>query len=106
MSSWDEFQVFLRRMSATFNLRDQQPQTSPPQSDDAGGGGAAAAVGPFAATVASGPMVKVTVGIDDELRMILEMDPSIVDLGGVQTAQPHGDAEQRLVVGLPPISGG
>lgn len=45
-------------------------------------------------------MVKVTVGIDEDLRLILEMDPSIVDLDGQWAHQP------TRVLGLPPISGG
>lgn len=44
--------------------------------------------------------VKVTVGIDDDLQMILEMDPSIVDLGSTPTAP------DTIVVGLPPLTGG
>lgn len=44
--------------------------------------------------------IKVTVGIDEDLKMILEMDPSIVDLGGTPTAS------EPKVLGLPPISGG
>ncbi|XP_017062747.2 uncharacterized protein LOC108102358 isoform X4 [Drosophila eugracilis] len=46
--------------------------------------------------------VRVTVGIDKDLEMILEMDPSIVDLGDVGIAEMAGP---RLV-GLPPLSGG
>lgn len=44
--------------------------------------------------------VKVTVGIDEDLRMILDMDPSIVDLGETPIA------EEPKVLGLPPTSGG
>lgn len=44
--------------------------------------------------------IQVMVGIDEDLKMILEMDPEIVDLGGVEknTAEPK-------VMGLPPLSG-
>lgn len=43
--------------------------------------------------------IKVTVGIDEDLKMILEMDPSIMDLG-------DGNIDQPMVLGLPPITGG
>lgn len=43
--------------------------------------------------------IKVTVGIDEDLKMILEMDPSIMDLG-------DGNLDQPKVLGLPPITGG
>lgn len=43
--------------------------------------------------------IKVTVGIDEDLKMILEMDPSIMDLG-------DGNVDQPMVLGLPPITGG
>lgn len=43
--------------------------------------------------------IKVTVGIDEDLKMILEMDPSIVDLGGTTVEEPK-------IIGLPPITGG
>lgn len=43
--------------------------------------------------------IKVTVGIDEDLKMILEMDPSIVDLGGTTVEEPK-------ICGLPPITGG
>ncbi|KAH8269813.1 hypothetical protein KR018_012105 [Drosophila ironensis] len=46
--------------------------------------------------------IRVTVGIDKDLEMILEMDPSIVDLGDIsltETTEPR-------VLGLPPLSGG
>lgn len=44
--------------------------------------------------------IQVMVGIDEDLKMILEMDPEIVDLGGLEkpTAEPK-------VMGLPPLSG-
>lgn len=55
--------------------------------------------------------IKVTVGIDEDLRMILEMDPSIVDLGAdiigcnpTSIARSHSNESKSL--GLPPISGG
>ncbi|XP_034112181.1 microphthalmia-associated transcription factor isoform X2 [Drosophila albomicans] len=48
--------------------------------------------------------IRVTVGIDKDLEMILEMDPSIVDLGdeivGVR------ETTDTRVVGLPPLTGG
>ncbi|SPP88925.1 Hypothetical predicted protein, partial [Drosophila guanche] len=45
--------------------------------------------------------IRVTVGIDKDLEMILEMDPSIVDFGDIssETTEPR-------IVGLPPLSGG
>lgn len=46
--------------------------------------------------------VRVNVGIDKDLEMILEMDPSIVDLGDIGA----GDTTEPRVVGLPPLSGG
>ncbi|XP_053955211.1 LIM domain-containing protein A isoform X1 [Anastrepha ludens] len=46
--------------------------------------------------------IRVTVGIDKDLEMILEMDPSIVDLGDVAVTEP---VEPR-VIGLPPSTGG
>ncbi|XP_017489039.1 PREDICTED: uncharacterized protein LOC108377289 isoform X1 [Rhagoletis zephyria] len=46
--------------------------------------------------------IRVTVGIDKDLEMILEMDPSIVDLGDIAVTEP---VEPR-VVGLPPSTGG
>lgn len=60
---------------------------------------------PSADVVADGRMVKVTVGIDEDLRLILEMDPSIVDLGGQQWTQSRERPPPR-VLGLPPITGG
>ncbi|XP_037044431.1 transcription factor E3 isoform X2 [Bradysia coprophila] len=47
--------------------------------------------------------IKVTVGIDEDLKMILEMDPSIVDLGGTPT---FGDVDDRNFSRLPPLTGG
>lgn len=46
--------------------------------------------------------IKVTVGIDEDLKMILEMDPSIVDLGGTPTAE----VDDRQFYRLPPLTGG
>ncbi|XP_004518596.1 putative uncharacterized protein DDB_G0279653 isoform X2 [Ceratitis capitata] len=46
--------------------------------------------------------IRVTVGIDKDLEMILEMDPSIVDLGDIAVTEP---VEPR-VIGLPPSTGG
>lgn len=46
--------------------------------------------------------IKVTVGIDEDLKMILEMDPSIVDLGGTPTVEVN----DRNFFHLPPITGG
>lgn len=45
--------------------------------------------------------IKVTVGIDEDLKMILEMDPSIVDLGGTPV-----DVDDRKLFRLPPLTGG
>lgn len=47
--------------------------------------------------------IKVTVGIDEDLKMILEMDPSIVDLGGTPT---YVDVDDRKFSRLPPLMGG
>ncbi|XP_055921998.1 putative uncharacterized protein DDB_G0277255 isoform X2 [Eupeodes corollae] len=44
--------------------------------------------------------IRVTVGIDKDLEMILEMDPSIVDLGDVPVI------EEPRIIGLPPLTGG
>lgn len=44
--------------------------------------------------------IQVMVGIDEELKMILEMDPEIVDLGGVAKTPT-----EPKVFGLPPLSG-
>ncbi|XP_067644282.1 uncharacterized protein Mitf isoform X2 [Eurosta solidaginis] len=46
--------------------------------------------------------VRVMVGIDKDLEMILEMDPSIVDLGDVAVTEPV----EPKVIGLPPSTGG
>lgn len=46
--------------------------------------------------------IKVTVGIDEDLKMILEMDPSIVDLGGTPTVE----VDDSKFYHLPPITGG
>ncbi|XP_036214289.1 uncharacterized protein Mitf isoform X3 [Bactrocera oleae] len=46
--------------------------------------------------------VRVTVGIDKDLEMILEMDPSIVDLGDIAVTEPV----EPKVIGLPPSTGG
>lgn len=43
--------------------------------------------------------IRVTVGIDKDLEMILEMDPSIVDFDDTEAIAPR-------IVGLPPLSGG
>lgn len=43
--------------------------------------------------------VKISVGIDDDLQMILDLDPGIVDLGSTPTTEPK-------IVGLPPLAGG
>jgi hypothetical protein len=45
------------------------------------------------------PNVRVMVGIDEDLEMILDMDPTIVDMG----VQPD---EGPKICGLPPINGG
>lgn len=55
--------------------------------------------------------IKVTVGIDDDLQMILEMDPSIVDLGvDVIGCTPVTITQSPCITpktfGLPPIMGG
>lgn len=53
--------------------------------------------------------IKVTVGIDEDLRMILEMDPSIVDLGvDVIGCTPAtiSPCHTPKSYGLPPILGG
>lgn len=47
--------------------------------------------------------IKVTVGIDEDLKMILEMDPSIVDLGGTPT---YVDVDDKKFLRLPPLTGG
>lgn len=53
--------------------------------------------------------IKVTVGIDEDLQMILEMDPSIVDLGvdviGCTPAKISPNLTPKSF-GLPPILGG
>ncbi|XP_011192611.2 uncharacterized protein LOC105216021 isoform X3 [Zeugodacus cucurbitae] len=46
--------------------------------------------------------IRVTVGIDKDLEMILEMDPSIVDLGDIAVTEPV----EPKVIGLPPSTGG
>lgn len=46
--------------------------------------------------------IRVNVGIDKDLEMILEMDPSIVDLGDISA----GETTESRVVGLPPLAGG
>ncbi|KAH8236297.1 hypothetical protein KR032_000895 [Drosophila birchii] len=43
--------------------------------------------------------IRITVGIDKDLEMILEMDPSIVDFEETEAIEPR-------LVGLPPLSGG
>lgn len=55
--------------------------------------------------------IKVTVGIDEDLQMILEMDPSIVDLGvDVIGCTPAAITQSPCITpktfGLPPITGG
>lgn len=50
--------------------------------------------------------VRVNLGIDEDLRMILEMDPSIIDLGNA-SLQDYGPPNQvDIIRGLPPKSGG
>lgn len=44
--------------------------------------------------------VRVNVGIDEELRMILELDPDIIDLGSTLTKPVD------ILSGFPPFSGG
>lgn len=46
--------------------------------------------------------IRVNVGIDKDLEMILEMDPSIVDLGDISA----GETTEPRIVGLPPFAGG
>lgn len=46
--------------------------------------------------------IRVTVGIDKDLEMILEMDPSIVDLGDITVSETR----ESRVMGLPPVTGG
>lgn len=48
--------------------------------------------------------LRVQFGIDEDLRMILEMDPSIIDLD-VTNAQDYNPKPTK-VIGLPPKSGG
>lgn len=53
--------------------------------------------------------IKVTVGIDEDLQMILEMDPSIVDLGVDVIGCTPAKISPNLTptsYGLPPILGG
>lgn len=54
--------------------------------------------------------IKVTVGIDEDLQMILEMDPSIVDLGvdviGCTPATISPPHTPKAYGGLSPILGG
>lgn len=53
--------------------------------------------------------IKVTVGIDEDLQMILEMDPSIVDLGVDVIGCTPATISPNLTpksYGLPPILGG
>lgn len=45
--------------------------------------------------------IKVNVGIDEDLKMILEMDPSIVNLD-----DDDNNSDDPIILGLPPISGG
>jgi hypothetical protein len=47
--------------------------------------------------------IKINVGIDEDLKMILEMDPSIVDDGLDACAHI---VEGPKITGLPPITGG
>lgn len=50
--------------------------------------------------------VRVNLGIDEDLRMILEMDPSIIDVGNTNL-QDYGPPNQvDIIRGLPPKSGG
>ncbi|XP_032597864.1 microphthalmia-associated transcription factor isoform X1 [Drosophila grimshawi] len=46
--------------------------------------------------------IRVNVGIDKDLEMILEMDPSIVDLGDIGV----NETTETRIVGLPPLTGG
>lgn len=56
--------------------------------------------------------IKVTVGIDEDLQMILDLDPSIVDLGvdvigcTPATISPTHTPKTLGIPGLPPIMGG
>lgn len=55
--------------------------------------------------------IKVTVGIDEDLQMILEMDPSIVDLsvdiiGCTPANIGQSPCNTPKMYGLPPITGG
>lgn len=50
--------------------------------------------------------LRVHFGIDEDLRMILEMDPSIIDLE-IQNVQDYSPKSTNTkVIGLPPKSGG
>ncbi|KAH8403614.1 hypothetical protein KR222_009338 [Zaprionus bogoriensis] len=53
-------------------------------------------------TMTNSTNIRVNVGIDKDLEMILEMDPSIVDLSDIATR----DTTEPRILGLPPLSGG
>lgn len=50
--------------------------------------------------------VRVSLGIDEDLRMILEMDPSIIDLGNTNVEDYSPQNYLHVLSGLPPKSGG
>lgn len=51
--------------------------------------------------------VRVNLGIDEDLQMILEMDPSIIDIGNSANVQDYPlPKPPDKVVGRPPKSGG
>lgn len=51
--------------------------------------------------------VRVNLGIDEDLQMILEMDPSIIDLGISSNVQDYpSPKEPDKIIGRPPKSGG
>lgn len=50
--------------------------------------------------------VRVSLGIDEDLRMILEMDPSIIDLGNTNVEDYSPQNYRHVLPGLPPKSGG
>lgn len=50
--------------------------------------------------------LRVHLGIDEDLKMILEMDPSIIDLGIQNVQEYNTNLTYPKVIGLPPKSGG
>lgn len=95
LESSDEFKEFVKMVRVLRMSNKADSRSSPSSSPNK-----------IATTSINRTNFRFTVGIDDDLQMILEMDPAIVDLGGGSAYMLPTAAAAPRTLGLPPISGG